>query len=305
MTKLRISIILGAFLLMVTSCADEDLQPILTFDQLTVGGYPRLVESGNTLVNLFDVAGSEFDYTVEFVDLEDGELVAEYVLEVSFEDNNPDNGDDSAGPIEFRRFSQSDFTTNENGYREISVSIPATEVASAFGIAADDLQPNDEFNFDGRVIMTDGAEYGDENSGPPITGALRGFFDFTMPAACPSDLAGTYSVTTTDIWCPDGDEITTEVEIIAEGGGRYTFDDWSLGAYDPCYGGPLGSYGELEFTDVCAVVSFTGFVDNYGDTWTFDSEVDGNEWRITWENTYGESATSVITNPNGWGFTIE
>lgn len=304
MTKLKISIILGAFLLIVTSCADEDLQPILTFDQTTIGGYPRLVESGNTLVNLFDVAGSEFDYTVEFVDLEDGELVAEYVLEVTFEDNNPDNGDDSAGPIEFLRLSQSDFTTNENGYREVSVSIPATDVASAFGISADDLQPTDEFNFDGRVIMTDGAEYGDENSGPPITGALRGFFDFTMPAACPSELAGTYEVTTTDIWC-GGDDVTKDIEIIAEGGGSYTFDDWSLGAYDPCYGGPLSSYGELEFTDVCAVVSFTGFVDNYGDTWTFDSEVDGNEWRITWENTYGESATSVITNPNGWGFVIE
>lgn len=302
---MKISIILGAFLLMVTSCADEDLQPIVTFDQTTIGGYPRLVESGNTLINLFDVDGSQFDYTVEFVDLEDGELVAEYVLELTYEDNNPDNGDASAGPIEFRRFSQSDFTTNENGYREISVSISASDLLTAVGTTADALEPGDEFDFDGRVIMTDGAEYGDENSGPPITGALRGYFDFTMPANCPSDLTGTYEVTTTDIWC-GADPVTTDVEIVALGGGSYEFDDWAFGAYGPCYGGGSAG-GDLNFQEVCAVVSFTGFTDSFEDTWTYDSSIDGDEWTIAWENTYGESGTSVIKYPGGadWPITLE
>lgn len=308
MTKLKLSIILGAIALMVTNCADEDLQPIITFDQVTIGAYPRLVESGNSLINLFDVDGSRFDYTVEFKDGEGGQRVAEYVIEMTYEDNNPGNGDGSAGPVEFRRFTPSDFTTNENGLLEVSVSITANEAISAAGTTAEALEPGDEFNFVSRVVLQDGSVYTDANSAPQITSAaFRGFFDFTMPASCPSELAGTYEVTTTDIWCAawDGNPITTTVTIEANGGGSYDFNDWSLGAYTPCYGGPLSNWGQLEFQDVCAVVSFTGTVDNYGDTWTFDSEVNGNEWRITWDNTYGESASSVIINPNGWPFTIE
>ena len=71
-----------------------------------------------------------------------------------------------------------------------------------------------------------------------------------------------------------------------------------------CYEGGNATGGDLAFTDVCAVGSFTGFTDSFGDTWTFTSSVDGTEWTIEWVNTYGESATSVLTNPNGWPFTL-
>lgn len=290
---------------MLSGCADEDLAPIVTFDQATTGAYPRLLESGSTLINLFDVAGSQFDYTVEFVDAEQGNLVAEYVLEVTYVDANPSNGDASTGPLEYARFTQDDFTTNEGGFREISVSIPATELVSLVGTTADDLLAGDEFNFVTRLILTDGREFADVNSAPQITGsAFRGLFDFTMPCNCPSDLTGTYDVETTDIWC-GGDPVTTTVDIVALGGGSYEFSDWSFGAYGPCYGGGSAG-GDLNFAEVCAEVSFTGFTDSFGDTWTYTSSIDGDSWTIAWENTYGEAATSVVKYPGGadWPITL-
>lgn len=307
MTKLKISIILGAFLLMVTSCADEDLAPIVTFDQATTGAYPRLLDNTSTTVNLFDIDGSQFDYTVEFVDIEQGNQVAEYVLEMTFEDNNPDNGDDSAGPLEFRRFTQDDFTTNANGFREISVSISANDAIAAAGTSADALEPGDAFVFVGRLILTDGREFADVNSAPQITGsAFRGFFDFTMTASCPSDLTGSYEYTTTDIWCGAGEQTGT-VDIVAEGSGVYQFSDWSFGTYDGvCYSGGTPPPAGMTFQDVCNEVSFTAFVSQYGDTFEFTSSIEGNEWTIQWQNDFGEAATSVIRFPNGadWPITL-
>lgn len=307
MNKFKFSIILGAVLVMLSGCKDEDLAPIITFDSAGKGAYPRLVEEGNTLINLLlDANASTYEYTVELVDLQQGGLVAEYILEMTYEDNNPGNGDASAGPVVFRSFGQSDFTTNENGFQQLTVTIPASEAISAAGTTFDALEAGDDFIFEGTVILEDGSQFGAENSSSTVRGAaFRGHFDFVMPAACPSDLTGTYDVTTTDIWC-GADPVTTAVDIVALGGGSYEFSDWAFGAYGPCYGGGTAG-GDLNFIDVCTEVSFTGFTDSFGDTWTYDSNIDGSEWTITWENTYGEAGSSVITYTGGanWPITLE
>lgn len=306
MNKLhKFSILLGALLFITYGCKDEDLAPIVTFDSVEKGAYPRLIEEGELLINLFDIAGSQYTYTVEFVDIEQGALVSEYNLYMTYNDNNPENGDASVGPIEFRTFSQSDFTDNADGFRELSQTITANEAIAAANTTAEDIGPGDEFVFEGEVVLENGATFRSENSSATVVGAgFRGHFDFTMPCACPSDLAGTYEYTTTDVWC-DGSTVTGTVDIEAQGGGVYKFSDWAFGAYGPCYGGGTAG-GDLTFDDVCEVVTFTGFTDSFGDTWTFSSSLsaDNTEWTIKWENTYGESATSVVVNPNGWSFDL-
>ena len=295
---------------MLSGCADEDLAPIVTFDQATTGAYPRVVEeTGSTLVNLFDVPNSQYGYTVEFVDAEQGNLVAEYVLEVTYVDANPDNGDASAGPIEYARFTQDDFTTNEGGYREISVSIPATELVNLVGTTADDLMAGDEFSFVGRLILTDGREFADANSAPQITGsAFRGLFDYTLSCGCPSDIGGTFDYTTTNIWC-GADPVSGSVELASLGAGIYSFDDWSFGTYDGvCYGaGTTPPVGDLQLQDVCNMITIeNGATSQYGDTFTFSSSISGNEWTIEWSNDFGEAGTTVLFFPGGgdWPLTI-
>ena len=304
----KISIVLGAAMMLMVSCADDELQPIITFDQATKGAYVRLIEESDKLINLFDVPGSSYTYSVEFVDLEQGDLVSEYVIDLVYEDNNSSNGDNSTGPIEFRRFSQADFETNANGLRGLSnITITGPEAVAAAGTTSDDVLAGDNFVFKGRITTPQGT-WGADNSSSTVNGAaFRGHFDFTLPAGCPSDLTGTFDVETSNIWCDGAPaSVSTTVTIEATGGGSYTFSDWSFGAYDPCYGAPAASWGSLAFQDVCAEVSFTGVTDNYGDTWTFVSEIDdtGTRWTINWSNTFNESGSAVIINPNGWSFTL-
>ncbi|MDH3245700.1 MAG: hypothetical protein OEM26_13865 [Saprospiraceae bacterium] len=295
--------------LLLFSCADDSLSPIITFDKAGKGAYVRLVEEGGSkLVNLFDIAGSQYNYSVEFVDQEQGNLVAEYKLDITFVDNTPDNGNNSTGPVSFKSFSPGDFSNTERGYKGLSgISLPANDVISAVGLTAADLGPGDIFRIQGFVVLTDGSVFGKANSSAAVNGsAFQGHFDFDLTASCPSTLAGTYDVQGSNFWCGEPDAAGS-VTIEALGGGSYTFDDWSFLAYPACYGGLAASWGTLSFKDVCNEVSFTGFTDNYGDTWEFTSEVNGSEWTISWVNTYGEAGTAVITNSGGadWPFTLK
>jgi len=306
MNKFKILSLVGGFLLVLSGCKDENLAPILTFEQTEQGGFPRLIEETNKLINLFNISGSNYTYTVEFVDLEQGDLVTEYRLEMTYVDANPDNGDASVGPIVYATYGPSDFTENSDGYQSISVSIPASAAISAANTTADALKSGDAFQFRGFITLADGNVYGAANSSSSVRGSsFRGHFNFTLPAACPSDLGGSYEYTSTDYWC-GGPETSGSVAIQALGGGKYQFNDWSFGTYGVCIGGGSAT-GDLSFTDVCEEVTFTGFTDVYGDIWTYDSEVNGNEWTINWENTYGEFGSAVIKYTGGadWPFTLK
>jgi len=294
----KIGILLATLLLIISSCADESLSPVVTFDSAAKGAYPRLVtQSADKLINLFDVAGSSYTYTVEFIDEQKGKLVTEYILTLQYNNNTPK---------EFKRFTASDFQTNEAGNQQApAITITGTEAIAAAGLTNAQVQPGDQFKFIGKVILQDGSSFTQSNSSATVgTGAaFRGHFNFTLSAGCPSALAGSYEYTTSDLWCGKA-PVSGKVNIVSQGGGTYKFSDWAFGAYGPCYGSGVAE-GNLTFKDVCAVVSFTGFTDSFGDTWTFVSSIEGENWNIKWSNTYGEGGTSVVKFPGGVPFTLK
>ncbi len=297
--------IMAIALLFTIACEDEDKLPIVVLDTVEKGAYPRLIDETDKLINLFDIAGSSYTYNIEMVDIEGGSLIAEYILDVEYDDNDSSNGDNSAGPVEYLRITSSEFKPGENGFLQApTITITGPEALAVFGLSDDQVSAGDNFNFKGRVILTDGREFSQANSSATVVGpSFRGHFNFTLPADCPSSLDGTYAYSTTDIWCGE-DPVTGTVDVVGQGRGVYKFSDWAFGAYGPCYNGGTAG-GNLTFTDVCAEVTFTGFTDSFGDTWTFNSSIDGEEWTIVWENTYGEAATSVVTFPGGVPFTLK
>ncbi len=297
----KINIVLVCMGLFIFSCADENLKPIITFDDAGKGAYPALISETSKLINLFDVPGSAYDYNIEFIDVEGGALVAQYALDVTYESVNGNQG-----PSRLKEFSAGDFETNGDGNKALSnISISSGELLGLFGLEEADLSPGDNFAIDGAITTVDGAVFRAGNSSPTVNGAgFRGHFAFDMPVGCPSDLTGTFEYTTTGVWC-DASTVTGTVEILDKGAGTYHFSDWAFGAYAPCYGaGSVAAQPDLTFGETCAVVKFTGFVDSFGDTWTFDSSIDGEVWTINWENTYGEAGNSTITFPGGVPFTL-
>ena len=301
MLKNKFLLFFGAILILATSCKDENLAPIATFDAAEKGAYPALIEEGVRDINLFDIAGSSYTYTIEFIDLEQGALVSEYALQLSYEDGDASDGDNSAGPIEFKSWPSSSFETNANGFKGISnITITASEAMAAFGLT--DLGPGDIFRFVGRVTTTSGQSFMASNSSAAVNGAaFRGHFNFNLTAICPSDLAGTYTAISTGIWCGADDGYTTEVTLTADGKTAYDVDDFSFGAYDPCYGAGAGRpLGNLRLVDVCNKISVTG-QSQWGEVYTYSNmSVDGNSWKFTWVNDYGEGATTELINPAGW-----
>ncbi|NRB61544.1 MAG: hypothetical protein HRU40_00675 [Saprospiraceae bacterium] len=89
-------------------------------------------------------SASSYSYTVAFVDAEQGHLVTTYELELFYKDNDPANGDNSFGPILFKTFTASDFTTNSNGFRTVTVTVKAAEMTSAIGLSFVEMRAGDE-----------------------------------------------------------------------------------------------------------------------------------------------------------------
>lgn len=81
------------------------------------------------------------------------------------------------------------------------------------------------------------------------------------PVSCPSDIGGTYLVTTTATGCCGVNPITDHeytVNVTDNGGGSYTLSDYSGGAYDGLFCGPFSLCGDLssgKITDICGIIS--------------------------------------------------
>lgn len=195
---------LSAFLLiamMVTSCADDALGPVVTFEKATIGAYIRQVEIRTAEYDLMNLGTTAIDYSVDFVDVQDGALVNELVIEAQYFDNDPSNGDNSAARQVFKTYSKSDFTTSSRGNPGTDVVLPLSEVVALFGLNSADLSPGDAVGFFGTITLDDGSSYASTNSTATIRGsAFQGLFDVSANITCPiSDalFAGSYNLAAT------------------------------------------------------------------------------------------------------------
>ena len=134
-----------------------------------------------------------------------------------------------------------------------------------------------------------------------------------LSVSCSTKIPGTYEYVTTNTFC-DSDPVTGTVAISETEPGVYVFDDFSFGSYNVCYNGfAPANWGTLQiirYTDTAACDECSqseecnNFLiegtDVYGDTWTMTVEdVSGSELTLSYSNTYGEFATTVLTRPDG------
>jgi hypothetical protein len=296
----KISILLAGLVLVLFSCADSELGPVLTFETAGKGAYVKLLQEGDRDINLFDIEGSSYTYSVEFVDIDMGNTIAEYKLDMIFEDKNPSNGDNSKPAQLLRSFSASEFTSTDRGFKGVSnITIKATDLIAKVGVNAADLLPGDNFKIIGTIVTNDGDVFGAKNSSAAINGtAFAGHFDFILRATCPTTIGGTYTYETVATWCGEGPG-TGEVTLTLTSSG-YDIDDFSLGAYDVCYGaGSAKPLGTLRLVDVCNKISVAG-ASQWGEIYTFHSlTVDGASFTLEWTNDYGEGGTSKLTRKDG------
>ena len=155
------------------------MAPIFTFEDSGKGAYVKLLSESPRELDLANLGSASYTYDVEFVDFDNGNLVNQYDLTVEFLDNNPDNGDDSAGPLDFKSFSSGEFTTTAAGFKGFSTTITLNELLTLFNISADKLIANDRFRVRGTITLNDGRQFAFANSSAAVNGdAFQGHFPF-------------------------------------------------------------------------------------------------------------------------------
>ena len=183
------------------ACADEELAPIITFTDLEVGAFPRLVSLDAGEYDLESLGSTAIQWTVEFVDGGDGSEVSNYRVYGTFQDRNPDfMGDKSSDRILIRDVGPGDFGTSEEGLPSYTFTLPATEVFSLFGVEADDLAPGDRL-FIQTEVEKNGIVYNVDNSTSAITAAFGGLLNYNAVFTCPLPddfLVGDYRISYTD-----------------------------------------------------------------------------------------------------------
>lgn len=175
-------LVLALSIFFFASCGNENLKPIITFEDAGKGAYPRLVTESQRVIYLSDIDNSAYTYTVEFVDVEQGDLVAAYDLVVKFEDNYLDNGDNTTGTFALNSWEAADFTTNSSGFKTLeNITVTANDIIAAVGLNPNLLGPSDVFSISGFVTTLDGSVYGASNSSPSVKSPVfRGHFDFNI-----------------------------------------------------------------------------------------------------------------------------
>ncbi|MEM7372910.1 MAG: hypothetical protein AAF587_30090 [Bacteroidota bacterium] len=244
-------------MLLISSCANPDLKPIITFEDAGKGAYVRLVKLTAGEYDLANIGSSSYEYEVEFVDLEQGATVTTFELFASFDDNNSGNGDDSKDQSLYKSFSAGDFATNGNGFVGLSISIPATDIINHFGLNIDNLKSGDIFEFESVLTTKSGAKHTGALSSPAVNGAaFGGYFDFDAKITCPlddSEFSGSYTMEyVNDVsggfgepWGPQPEGgFIVELTTVA---GSTTNRDFGVPDYLPNFGGFAGDPFRIDF----------------------------------------------------------
>lgn len=181
----HICLMLFSFLL-ITSCADDELGPILTFDKAEIGSYIRLVQLNSGEFDRENPTTTALDYQVDFVDGEAGAASDKYTIEVSFSDNTRDNGNNTITERKLLRVvDKADFITSAKGNKGVNVNITLTETLAALGLTLDDVTAGDRFNFFTSIAKGDKV-FSSNNSTATVRGsAFQGYFDFGGKFTCP------------------------------------------------------------------------------------------------------------------------
>jgi len=187
-----------AVVLLAACSADPSVAPIITIDTAQVGAFPRTVNLIAAEYDLNDLTGSSYLHEIDFRSEDGGANVANYNIFVTFDDNDPSNGDNTSSEVLLREFGQGDFTDNAEGNRSVMLDFPFTEVAAATGVPLDVVSPGDRFQFRAELVLDDGRTFTSGNTESTIFGpAFRAFFDWNVNATCPLPddfFVGTYAI---------------------------------------------------------------------------------------------------------------
>ena len=300
--------LLATALICLSSCRDsvEPNVPYSTFDN---GAYLRTITTptNSTTFNFFDLAASKFALTLEAVDIEDGATVdnveihvrhSRLIAGVGFEYN-------PATDVLVKTIPASDFAPNsESRFLRTSFEIAAADAIAAVGLTPEDMAGGDVFEF--RLVLNDkqGRSFSTNNVTTNVAGApfYASPFQYRVSIVCPSDLAGTYKFSQSNMnsiygACAGTITGTTTWTAVSGSPGAYAITDGTFGFWD-CYGDSWDD-GTVRINDACETLSMSG-TDKYGVSYSMTVvSSTATDLVFTWVNGDGETGTVTVMSNAG------
>lgn len=305
MIKYSFGLLMGA-LIFLSSCRDF-VEPNIPYTDFDTAAYLRTISRTSTTFNFFDLANSKFALTLEAVDAEDGNTVETVEIRVRHRRLIPGVGLEytPANDVLVRTLQKSDFAPNsESRFLRVSFEIPASEAISAVGLTPAQIEGADVFEF--RLVLNDkfGRRFSSDNVTTNVAGApfYASPFQYNVSVICPSDLAGTYNFTQSNMQsiygsCPGTISGTTTFTAIASTPGAYRITDGTFGFWN-CYGDSWGS-GNVRINDACGKLTMSGS-DKYSASYSMTVvSVNAQDLVIQWLNSDGETGLVTIKSNSG------
>ncbi len=294
MLKYSFGLLAGA-LVFLSSCRDF-VEPNIPYSTFDTGAYLRTIARTSTTFNFFDLANAKFALTLEAVDIEDGATVETVEIRVRHRRLIPGVGlkYTPAADVLVKTLQKTDFAPNaDSRFLRTSFEVTSAETLAAVGLKLADIAGGDVFEF--RLVLNDkfGRRFSSDNVTTNVAGApfYASPFQYPVSVVCPSDLAGTFAYTQTEMESIYGEctgPITGSVKFTAVAGspGAYTVSDATFGFW-ACYGDTWGA-GNVKINDACGSLTFSG-ADKYGVAYTFNFvSNNGTDLVFVWINGDGE-----------------
>jgi len=252
--KLKYILVQALLVLVVMSCSDSDKVIDQVTENVTRGAVLRQLNvisnsvAINSATNQLE-EGEQFAVLLEYQDQEDGNLLSNMDVYVSFNDNTDDNGDNTKEEVLYETVNASEFAGGDRGFPQLTYSVSATAMQNALGLEGDNIGfGGDQFIVRFEVNLTDGRSFSSANNSGTITGSYFSspFLNRVTVVCGPSvPTAGTWLVTTNDSY---GDGWNgASLTIIIDGG-----DPQSIANVD---GGPNAQNFEFEVPEGTQTIS--------------------------------------------------
>ncbi len=166
----------GALALFLGSCEDDEENITVTLqDNIERGAVLRTIDFSDEM--LLCAGPLEFSMELEEQDIEEGALLDNVNVYVTFTDNSDIAGNTAAfntGEVLLDNVTAAEFAPGPFGLPRVTLTYSLDELVAAVGGSSDEIYVGDTFLFREELILTDGRIFSVDNAGGIITG---GFFN--------------------------------------------------------------------------------------------------------------------------------
>lgn len=164
------------------SCAESDNAIDRVNNTVTTGAVLATTQINNLTLDKSDLS-RPVSFDLELRDGNNGNLLRDVEIFISYDDRTLDNGDNSNSQEPYSILTPEDFVMGENNLPVTTIEITPQEILDFYNFSIDDVSCTDRFQIDFTLNLTNGNSFNHENSIGPIisfTGAIRSPFTYDI-----------------------------------------------------------------------------------------------------------------------------